>query len=38
VADIAAILGLAEGTVKAHLHKGRDALRKVVGRTGEVTS
>jgi len=28
VADIAAILGLAEGTVKAHLHKGRDSLRK----------
>jgi RNA polymerase sigma-70 factor (ECF subfamily) len=37
VADIAAVLGLAEGTVKAHLHKGRDAMRKVLGRATEVT-
>jgi RNA polymerase sigma-70 factor, ECF subfamily len=36
VADIAAVLGLAEGTVKAHLHKGRDAMRKVLSRSGEV--
>lgn len=37
VADIAAVLGLAEGTVKAHLHKGRDALRKVIRPAGEAT-
>jgi RNA polymerase sigma-70 factor, ECF subfamily len=28
VADIAAVLGIAEGTVKVHLHRGRDALRE----------
>jgi RNA polymerase sigma-70 factor (ECF subfamily) len=28
IADIAGVLGLAEGTVKAHLHKGREALRR----------
>jgi RNA polymerase sigma-70 factor (ECF subfamily) len=37
VADIASVLGLAEGTVKAHLHKGRDALRKVIRPPGEAT-
>jgi RNA polymerase sigma-70 factor (ECF subfamily) len=37
IADIAAVLGLAEGTVKAHLHKGRDALRKRIGPAPEVT-
>jgi RNA polymerase sigma-70 factor (ECF subfamily) len=31
IADIASVLGMAEGTVKAHLHKGRDALRKRIG-------
>ena len=36
VADVAAVLGLAEGTVKAHLYKGRDTLRKVLNRAGEV--
>jgi RNA polymerase sigma-70 factor, ECF subfamily len=38
VTDIAAILGLAEGTVKAHLHKGRDALRKRLPAPPEATS
>lgn len=28
VSDIAAVLGIAEGTVKAHLHKGRRSLAK----------
>src|SRR5262249_7531321 len=37
VADIATVLGLAEGTVKAHLHKGRDALRKQIDRATEAT-
>ena len=37
VADIASVLGLAEVTVKAHLHKGRDALRKVIRPPGEAT-
>ena len=31
VADIAARLGVAEGTVKAHLHRGRHALRETLG-------
>lgn len=36
VADIAGLLGVAEGTVKAHLHKGRTSLRKRLGaREGE---
>ena len=37
IADIAAILGLAEGTVKAHLHKGRDALRQRIHPAEEAT-
>jgi RNA polymerase sigma-70 factor (ECF subfamily) len=28
VADIARVLGCAEGTVKAHLHHGREALAR----------
>lgn len=28
VADVASILGVAEGTVKAHLHNGRETLRE----------
>lgn len=28
VADVASILGVAEGTVKTHLHNGREALRE----------
>lgn len=31
VADVADRLGIAEGTVKAHLHRGRNALRRVLG-------
>lgn len=31
VADVAAILGCAEGTAKAHLHKGRAALARLLG-------
>jgi RNA polymerase sigma-70 factor, ECF subfamily len=38
VADIAEVLGLAEGTVKAHLHKGREALRKRLRPAEEATS
>ena len=38
IADIAAVLGLAEGTVKAHLHKGREALRQRLRPGEEVTS
>jgi RNA polymerase sigma-70 factor (ECF subfamily) len=37
IADIASVLSLAEGTVKAHLHKGRDALRKRLRPAGEAT-
>jgi len=37
VSDIAAVLDLAEGTVKAHLHKGRRNLAKALGE-GEVES
>ncbi|HKD98706.1 MAG TPA: SigE family RNA polymerase sigma factor [Micromonosporaceae bacterium] len=36
IADIATVLGVAEGTVKAHLYKGRDALRRWIERTGGV--
>lgn len=35
VADIAEHLGVAEGTVKAHLHKGRRALAEALGVTAE---
>lgn len=35
IADIATVLGVAEGTVKAHLYKGRDALRRRIERSGE---
>src|SRR5215831_5714612 len=38
IADIATVLVVAEGTVKAHLHKGRDALRKRLKPTGEATA
>jgi RNA polymerase sigma-70 factor (ECF subfamily) len=38
IADIAHVLGMAEGTVKATLHKGRDALRKRLGPAPEVTA
>ena len=38
IADIASVLGMAEGTVKALLHKGRDALRKRIGPAPEVTT
>jgi RNA polymerase sigma-70 factor (ECF subfamily) len=38
IADIASVLGLAEGTVKAHLHKGREALRKRIKPDGETTA
>ena len=31
VADIAVVLDLAEGTVKAHLHKGRAGLARRLG-------
>lgn len=34
VADIAAVLGIAEGTVKAHLHKGRESLARRLGADG----
>jgi DNA-directed RNA polymerase specialized sigma24 family protein len=32
VADIAVILGCAEGTVKAHLHQARQSLARTLGR------
>lgn len=31
LSDIAAVMGIAEGTVKAHLHKGRRALARKLG-------
>jgi RNA polymerase sigma-70 factor (ECF subfamily) len=34
VSEIAAVLGIAEGTVKAHLHKGRRNLAKRLGTLG----
>jgi RNA polymerase sigma-70 factor (ECF subfamily) len=34
VSDIAAVLGIAEGTVKTHLHRGRRALASYVTTTG----
>jgi RNA polymerase sigma-70 factor (ECF subfamily) len=33
VADIAAVLGCAEATVKVHLHRGRLALARTLGLT-----
>ena len=38
VADIAAVLGLAEGTVKAHLHKGPGRDATAAAPAGEATS
>jgi RNA polymerase sigma-70 factor (ECF subfamily) len=35
VADIAAVLGTAEGTIKAHLFKARAALAAALGVTDE---
>lgn len=35
VAEVAAILGCAEGTAKAHLHKGRAALARLLDRPEE---
>jgi RNA polymerase sigma-70 factor (sigma-E family) len=35
VAEIAAILGCAEGTVKAHLHQARRTLARTLGHDGE---
>lgn len=35
VAEIATILGCAEGTVKVHLHRGRLALARALGLIGE---
>lgn len=35
VSDIATVLGVAEGTVKTNLHRGRQALARAVGRNGE---
>ena len=37
IADIAAVLSVAEGTVKAHLHRGREALRNLIRPAGEAT-
>jgi RNA polymerase sigma-70 factor (ECF subfamily) len=33
--DIAATLGISEGTVKAHLHRAVSLLRNELGETGE---
>lgn len=35
ISDIATVLDVAEGTVKAHLHKGRQSLAKALSE-GEV--
>lgn len=37
VADIAEVLGCAQGTVKAHLHKGRLALAQALGLLGQTS-
>lgn len=38
VADVAAHLGMAEGTVKTHLHRARDAMRTALGASPESES
>jgi RNA polymerase sigma-70 factor (ECF subfamily) len=35
VSEVAAVLGIAEGTVKTHLHQGRNALREQLGQGTE---
>lgn len=38
VADVAVRLGIAEGTVKAHLHRARETMRAVLGERPETQS